>query len=147
MSSPRFWDLTLTDPSHMPSNVIFVRALVSCILVMIVCGCGSKVEEGFILTNDGDSKDVVSDCLVKILSSSGHLPGQYGKKDIVLIFRDAEHKPVLKKESTLWAAEIKPSIDWKQFPKVRVSLQSNGQENAYFVTIPIKPNGRKEKTD
>jgi hypothetical protein len=127
------------DPSRrMLSNVISIRTLIGCILIMILCGCESRVEEFFILTNDGGSRTVVSDCLVKILSPPGHLPGQYNKKDIVLLFRDAEHKPFFKKEITLWAAEIKPAIDWKEFPKVRVSLQSNGQENVYFETIPTK---------
>ena len=114
---------------------------------MMLCGCGSRVEEFFILTNDGGSRTVVSDCLVKILSPPGHLPGQYNKKDIVLLFRDGGHKPFLKKEITLWAAEIKPSIDWKEFPKVRISLQSDGQETAYFVTIPTKPNETKAQTN
>jgi hypothetical protein len=127
------------DPSHrMPSNVISIRTLIGCILIMILCGCESRVEEFFILTNDGGSRTVVSDCLVKILSPPGHLPGQYNKKDIVLLFRDAGHKPFLKKEITLWAAEIKPAIDWREFPKIRISLQSNDQENVYFETIPTR---------
>jgi hypothetical protein len=75
---------------------------------------------------------------VKILSPQRRLSRQYDKKEIVLLFRDAEHKPFFKKEITLWAAEIKPAIDWKEFPKIRISLESNGQENVYFETIPTK---------
>jgi hypothetical protein len=116
------------------------RALIiaATVIAVTVTGCGGRVEEAFILTNDGTSQDVATDYLVKILSPQKRLPGQYDKKDIVLLFRDAEHKPFFKKEITLWAAEIKPAIDWKEFPKIRISLESNGQENVYFETIPTK---------
>jgi hypothetical protein len=122
----------------MTKCALVVQIIAVTVIAAAAGGCGGRVEEFFILTNDGASKEVTTDCLVKILSPQGRLPGQYDKKDIVLLFRDAEHKPFFKKEITLWAAEIKPAIDWKEFPKVRVSLQSNGQENVYFETIRIK---------
>jgi hypothetical protein len=133
--------------AQMPSHMISIRTLICGISFMTLCGCRSRVEEFYILTNDSGSGTLVSDCFVKVLSQPGHLPGQYENKDFVLIFRDGEHKPFLKKRITLWAAEIKPSIDWKEFPKVRISLQSNGQESAYFVTVPTKRKETKLQTN
>src|SRR2546423_8569763 len=113
----------------MTKRALVVQIMAVAVIAAALTGCGGRVEEAFILTNDGASKDLSADCLVKILSPQRRLPGQYDKKDIVLIFRDAEHKPLCKKEITLWAAEIKPTIDWREFPKIRISLQSNGKEN------------------
>src|SRR2546423_11989307 len=127
----------------MTKRALVVQIMAVAVIAAALTGCGGRVEEAFILTNDGTSKDVATDCLVKILSPQRRLPGQYDKKDIVLIFRDAERKPLLRKEITLQAAQIKPSIDWKEFPKVRIFLQSNGQESTYFVTIPTKANETK----
>ena len=115
-----------------------IQIIAVALIATALSGCGGRVEEAFILTNDGSSKDVTTDCLVKILSPRGRRPNQYDSKDIVLLFRDAEHKPLFKKEITLRAAEIEPAIDWKEFPKVRISLKSNGQENVYVETIPTK---------
>jgi hypothetical protein len=106
-------------------NSKLCRSFVSCILIVILCDCKERVEEGFILTNDTNSSTVVSDCFVKIISPSGQLPRDYNKKDIVILFRNSEHKPFLKKEMTLWASEIKPRIDWKEYPKVRVSFYND----------------------
>lgn len=122
----------------MLKRALVARIIAVAVIAAAVSGCGGRVEEAFILTNDGASKDIASDCLVKILSPRGRRPGQYDKKDIVLLFRDTEHKPILKKAITLSAAEIKPAIDWREFPKIRISLESNGQENVYFETIPTK---------
>ena len=122
----------------MTNRALVVQIVAVAVIVTAVSGCGGRVEEAFISTNDGASKDVAADCLVKILSPQKRLPGQYDKKDIVLLFRNAERKPLLRKEITLQAAQIKPSIDWTDFPKVRISLLSDGQENVYFETIPTK---------
>jgi hypothetical protein len=119
----------------MRSPTIAIIALVAYFSIMVLSGCRSRVEEAFILTNDGHSKDVVSDCFVKIVSPPGRLPSEYNKKDIVLVFRDANHKLMLTKKIAVWGSEIKPSIDWTTFPEVRISLKGDGHEAIYSVIV------------
>ena len=126
--------MTMTRTRRAVRNSFFLP-LIGSVLAIMVWGCKSRVEEGYIFANDGVSRTLVSDCFVKISTAPGQLPGQFNNKNVALLFRDAAHKPFFKKEIALRATQIKPSVDWRDFPKVRVSLQYSGQEHVYVVTI------------
>ena len=109
-----------------------VRLFFTACVAGLLAGCHGGFEEIFIHKNDFGGPANVSDCFIKILSRA---PNEYNEKHILLFFRDRTHEPIMKKAITVSASRIRPEVDWQQFPKVKVTLMSQGQQVDFTIVL------------
>jgi hypothetical protein len=92
------------------------------LLFLILSGCKPSSDEAFIVKNDSGANSLVYDCFIDIQSPPGESPNNFNKKTVRLFFRDPKGRAILERDITLSVTDIKPKIDWAEFPKVKISL-------------------------
>jgi hypothetical protein len=110
-----------------PSAVALYAAV-----LLTACHSHSKVEETYILKNDSGRQATVKDCFIAVVSRARF---EYNEKHVLLSFRNDKSEPIINREFTYSASEIKPKVDWRQYPMVIVSLLSQEQQVDVTVTL------------